>query len=57
MKTLTYYTETKKLLEFIADNWPEHSLGVIRTILTDAKEKIEEKTETEVAVKNLRLRW
>ena len=55
MKRLTYYNETKKLLEFIAENWPDYSLGVIKTILTDAKEEIEEKIEIEVTVKSLNL--
>ena len=56
MKTLTYYHETKKLLQFIAENLPDYTLGAIKTILTDAKEEIEEKNEVEVSVKNLNLR-
>ena len=56
MKTLTYYHETKKLLQFVVKNWPDYSLGAIKAILTDAKEEIEEKTENEVDIKNLNLR-
>jgi hypothetical protein len=56
LKTLTYYHETKKLLGFIAENYGDYSLAAIKTILTDAKEKIEEKNELEVSVKNLNLR-
>lgn len=57
MKTLTYYHETKKLLRFIAENLPDYTVGAIKVILTDAKEEIEERTEGEVTVKNLTLRW
>lgn len=55
MKTLTYYKETKELLKFISENWPNHSVGVIKTILIDAKEELEEKIETTVTAKNLNL--
>ena len=55
MKILTYYQETKELLKFIADRWPHYSVGVIKTILIDAKEQIEESIETTVTPKNLNL--
>ena len=55
MKILTYYHETKQLLKFISDTWPQHSIGVIKTILTEAKEEIEEQAETTVTPKNLNL--
>ena len=55
MKTLTYYHETKKLLRFISDSWPQYSVGVIKTILTEAKEQIEEQIETTVTAKSLNL--
>ena len=43
MKKLTYYNETKQLLEFIAENWPEHNPDAIKTILADVKREIEER--------------
>ena len=55
MKKLTYYEETNKLLRFITDNWPDYSIRMIKTILTDAKEKLEERIETTVTTKNLDL--
>ena len=55
MKILTYYKETKELLKFISDNWPNHRVGVIKTILIDAKEELEEKIETTLTAKNLNL--
>lgn len=55
LKKLTYYHETKRLLRFIGENWPDYSLKIIETILTDAKEKIKEKIETEITIENINL--
>ena len=55
MKKLTYYEETNKLLRFIIDNWPDYSVRMIKTILTEAKEKLEEQIESTVTTKNLDL--
>jgi len=53
MKTLTHYEDTKMLFSFISENWSNYSIGVIKTILTEAKEKLEERIETTVTLKNL----
>ena len=59
MKKLTYYNETKQLLEFIAENWPEHNPDAIKTILADVKQEIEERNIQKmkrVSIKNVRIR-
>lgn len=55
MKTLTYYKETKELLKFISDSWPDLSIGMIKVILADAKEVLEERNDIIVTAKNLNL--
>lgn len=46
MKILTHYKQTKELLKFISDSWPDVDVGAIKTILIDAKEEIEERQES-----------
>jgi len=55
MKTLTHYEDTRVLFSFISENWSNYSIGVIKTILAEAKEKLEEHIETTVTLENLDL--
>ena len=53
MKTLTYYDETRELLRFIEERFSNCNLKMIRTILIDAKEEIENQFEIKVPIKDL----